>query len=352
MITVTKEQAQTRFASLPPALQDALFSEQNTEIISSIGEQYHLSDEKKWAVASLVGWVLLGFLHIEDLPGEIVAEIGGTPQLAKDITDSLSNKIFNVLKSDIEGIYAPAHAEEVPIEPTAGSAIPVSLVQKSKPTILSDVGWSKQSVPQPNVGTKAGLPTPAPTPTPPPVIKSAPISTPAPATPAGPAPVMLHEDTSFKAPEKNAGFTLANPRAAAEINMSRSSAGVPTPPRPAVLEFGGVKPPAPGTPAAVVHYTDFRSPLASAPTASSGPRNVSQITATPAAPAAPARPVAQIPTPTPVPVPRPPQAPTPAMPQAAQSLRPPQPLQPPQPPKPPAPPAPLQNNKPIVKDFL
>jgi hypothetical protein len=132
--------------------------------------------------------------------------------------------------------------------------------------------------------------------------------------------MMLHEDTSFKAIEKNAGFTLSKPGAGAEVRMGQHASQ--TPARPAVLEFGGMKPPTPPqnkpSPAPVsssTHYTELKLSLSAVPAADSGPRNVSQIA--PSIPKPPTPPQAA------VPIPRPPQ-----------------------PPKLP------QSNKPIVKNFL
>jgi hypothetical protein len=308
MITITKEQAQSRFALLPSTLQDAIFSEQNTEIISSIGEQYHLSDEKMEGVASLVGWVLLGFLHLEDLPGEIAANIGVASQLAKDITSSLTNKIFTVIKPDLDKVYAPVPHEKIQegpaiIQNTPPLPPPTPLI--AKPTTLSDIGWSKQPAPQPT-SAKIGAPIPTP-PTPP-------------KPPVEPAPMMLHEDTTFKSAEKNVSFTLSKPGGTAEMSMNRGAAVLPAPTRPAVLEFGGgatsaatsaPKPPAPTS--STARPVGFGPSFASMPTENIGTRNVSQIVPTAPAPMPP----------------RPPQAPQTS----------------------PAPSTP-QPNKPIVKDFL
>ncbi len=180
-------------------------------------------------------------------------------------------------------------------------------------------------------------------------------ATPTPTKPAGdPPPVMLHQDTSFKAPEKNAGFTLARPGSTAEIKLTPG--GPQTPTRSAVLELGGSNPSAPKPPAAgssgVVHYTEFKPSLSSVPTANSGPRNVSQITPPSAKPLTP---LAPMPTTTPMP-------PTPPRAQAAPSSAtiPPSVPRPPQAPVAPGKSAPVpssaptapQGEKVIVKDFI
>jgi len=107
MFTITTEQARNRFTTLPPTLQDAVFSEQTAEIIASTIEKFHLSEERAEEIPTLVGWVLLGFLHIEDLPDEIAASAGIPKPLAKEISDSLSNKIFEPLRSALAQFHAP-----------------------------------------------------------------------------------------------------------------------------------------------------------------------------------------------------------------------------------------------------
>jgi len=185
-----------------------------------------------------------------------------------------------------------------------------------KPSTVSDIGWSKKPAP-PAVPIAPTIRPDAlqvswivPTPTPKPISSDAAAA--AAAQPAEPAPVMLHQDTTFKAPEKNAGFTLTRPGSGAEVSLSQSGAGGQAPTRPAVLEFGGSNAPAkPAAPAAgAVHYTEFAA----------GARNVSQVS--PPSPSA---------SPVPVPVPRPPQPPQ--MPQSPQQ-------------------DPQQKQKTIVKDFL
>jgi hypothetical protein len=329
MITITQPQAQKRFLLIPLALQDALFSVQTAAIIDQICTDNHLDVKRSNALVEAVGWVLLGFLHPEDIKKELEQASIPAP-MTQDILNSLNTKIFNVLNPLLSKTYAPLPREEsVPepviikntdISPTL-SAIKSALPPANKtPTILSDVGWSKMPM----------------TPIPPrPATIPVPTSA-APAKPAEPAPMMLHEDTTFKPAEKNEGFTLQKPNASAEMHMGT---GVPQAPiRPAVLEFGGMKTPVPKPPALITggtYHGELRPPLSSAPIAGIGSRNVSQIM--------PAVPVS-VPTPLPKPLA--------ATPISAGSI--PTPPRPPQEtaqiPKPPTPPP--QNSKPIVKDFL
>jgi hypothetical protein len=323
MITVSQQQAGQRWDTITPQLREALFSDVNADFVWNLCQNEHLTEEMAYEVAEISGYVLLGFLHPDDLAGELVSSIDLPAPLAKTISDQINSRVFAPLRADIDKVYSPLNKLGVPpmvstpkiILQDIGASQKHDVPSTPKPTTFSDIGWSKQPAAGPNLVASGTIPTPTP------------ASTPIPKPAAEPAPMMLHEDTTFKPAEKNVSFTLSKPGGAAEMNLNR---GVPqAQSRPVVLEFGGaVKPPVPKPPA----------PASSSPRpmlVNIGTRNVSQIVPMASAP------IPKPPTP-PIP-PRPPQTPM-----ASSS-------QVPQPPKPPAaqnmPPIP-QPNKPIVKDFL
>lgn len=181
---------------------------------------------------------------------------------------------------------------------------------------------------------KGGAPA---TPTPPIPRQIAPAPAPAPsipkpATPPQPAPVMLHQVTSFAPIESSS--SAFNAKRPAQDQLRGTTAQGPLPSRPAMVEFNNA-----ATPGALRPPLSPTGPTATpppAPMANTGPRQMTEIQA-----------------------PRP-AAPTPAPMMSADSI--PMPM-PPTPPKPPAPPAsPTPQNSPsiaatskgkvIVKDFL
>lgn len=345
--SITEQELDKRFDALPSKLKEALTSERNLSVVDQVCENNKIGEEEKVTmIHQLVGLSILGIVHTYDLGSEINEALSlNNPKFSNAIAEELTAKVFSPIKTELENNYHPITAASVeekkspaktPTAPAAtsravsGGPIPQNVVPNpspaiTKPSILSDVGWSKTSVTGPGISLHAVPGTMS--------VPKPPAAPTAPAAPKEPAPVILHEDTTFKAVDKNAGFTLSKPGAGAEVHMNQTSS-VPTPPRPAVLEFGGAKPPTPKPTAAApslssaVHYTELKLSLSAIPAADTGPRTLSQVS-----PPAPRPPV-------------PPQDAVPAPPRPAQSLQSPQTPQPAQPQKPP------QNNKPIVKDFL
>ncbi len=430
MITITKPQALQRWDLLTDNLREALWSEANSDFVWNTCASENIPEQMRYTVARISGYVLMGFIHPEDVSQELVDALNIDSRTAKDIQIALMGRIFAPLRADIDKVYAPlgksemarATSIQVPAGPkiiqdigapapstppppgmrpqvsltpppagaapsasgplsstsiasTKGPSVsmpglakaaaavpapskngPAVIAAAPKPVSVSDVGWAKTqasgpvvkldtsnlppqapatppATPRPaaaapsNAGrttafprSAAGAPvgefermsmmkTAPAAPRPSAIVPSATAPAPAPAasTPVEPAPMMLHEDSTSKAAEKNAGFTLPKSSTNAEIPLPPARAS--SVPRPAVLELGGI--PSPGTPKTaqapsgsgmpgVVHYTEFKPSLSSVPTASAGPRSVNEITASAAATPKPA-----------VPIPTPPQPPSP-----------------------------------------
>lgn len=374
MTIPTEDQALNRWDTVSQDLREALSSEPNSEFLWKTCIEENIPEEKIYDVSRIAGYVLLGFLHPEDVADELIHIINIDTQTAKSIQGALNNRIFIPLRPSIDKAYSPLSKSEIRAASGLKTSqnISSSFPESPKPAILSDIGWSKQPQTTPTAPaaiTKTATPPPAPTPTPTSVPVPKPI---APAPAPEPAPVMLHQDTAFKPAEKNAGFTLTKPQSGAEMSFGKSPAQTPI--RPAVLEFGsstgGANKPAPKP-----SVPEFKSAPITAPTASGGSRNISQITAPAASPVPPPSPVSAVPKPPAPPtppkppviknftggsIPTPPPAPRPPQASASPQMPIPQPPQPPKPPaspfasipKPPAAPTPPQNNKAIVKDFL
>ena len=327
MVTITQNQAKKRFLTIPPSLQDAIFSVQTAEIIARIGEDNNLDDARAEKLSEAVGWVLLGFMHPEDLAKELQENANVPAQAAAAIANSVAAKIFSPLKSEIEKTYAPLpHEDEAdapkmiqdismptsapsPAKPAPQASsqtfnAPMSVGMKPNQAIPAvppkpqtpEKGWSRTTSSEPVVKFAPMQQTPPPAPKPsapapqPPSFQAKPAPStasmgiggeferlektqnapkdPAPTPPAttptpAPAPVILHEDPQFKTIKSSSDFRISMP--SQENIIGSSSQKTPTPPK-AVLEFGKAATPSTPEVSKVVHYTEYgKSPAANTP---------------------------------------------------------------------------------------
>jgi hypothetical protein len=109
--TISKKQFAQRWDMLPMNLREALTSERNSTVVWKVCGDEHLSEEKTREVARVVAWVLMGFLHPEDVANEIKLSIDLHPDLAAKIANALNVKIFAPMREELEGTYAPPGTE-------------------------------------------------------------------------------------------------------------------------------------------------------------------------------------------------------------------------------------------------
>lgn len=108
MLKIPRQQVLNRWDALPINLREALFAEQNADILWRACENQHLSEDKIRIVATLSGDVIMGFMHPEDLTAEIKTTLGINPEIAASISREIDRKIFGPIKTDLEKVYAPA----------------------------------------------------------------------------------------------------------------------------------------------------------------------------------------------------------------------------------------------------
>jgi hypothetical protein len=379
MITLSENQVIERRDSLPQNLLDVLSDDETSNIIWGASEAEKIPDKKIYVISKVAGAVLMGFLRPENLAQELRDQINLDPQSAVKIQTALNTKLFLPLKPDLDKIYQPVGAPQPKaitmdlVPPTAGanagkSNVPVPIPVAPPKAPLSEKGWSKMSPVSissiPTAPTKPAAPSLMPftpsvavplAPKAPGGTAVVPTPTPTAAKPvAEPAPMIFQTDVAAKTAQKNVDFHLNRTGSGAEMSLGAPKAKIQT--TPAMIEFRGSNsaiPKPPTAPMGTARYSEFRTSLSSVPTATSGTRNISEVTSAPA----PA-PIAK-PTPMPVSVPLPPKPPTPPAPMAVS--RPasfpvaaaiPTPIStpvPPPTPKPPAPPTPT--GKVIVKNF-
>ncbi len=135
MFQITKQQVNNRWDKLPIILREAVFSERNADILWRVCEDQHLPENKIYRVASLVGDVLMGFIHPDNLAREIKEMIALNPVIIDSIIKEINSKIFAPIRSEIN------KALILPI-PTGEEIEAEELVEKNKETgnlVVSDI---------------------------------------------------------------------------------------------------------------------------------------------------------------------------------------------------------------------
>src|SRR6185437_2066230 len=124
MNTPSEQAVAQRWDNLTPALREALFSDANDEFIEQLCKSQYLPEEKIDDVSERAGYVILGFLHPEDLSEELVKSVGLKPQIADSISGNINQRIFSPLKDELAKTFAPATKAETisgTNKPTASS---------------------------------------------------------------------------------------------------------------------------------------------------------------------------------------------------------------------------------------
>ena len=102
-----------RYDSLPKEIREVLFSANTSDIITQICDFYHLSDEKSGILTSLVGDVLMGFLHYNDFSKKLAEALAGNTMVAQSIAKDIDRDIFLPLRKFLREIYRPIPKEEL-----------------------------------------------------------------------------------------------------------------------------------------------------------------------------------------------------------------------------------------------
>ena len=200
MIKLTRQQVYDRWDSLSVEMRGVLFSERNSDILWRTCEAEHIPEEKAATIVHVAGFVFLGFIHPEEVAGEIQSRTGLDQRIAKTIADALNLQIFTPLKPTLDNLYAPAVSTplKIPAAMPIGSTLPAPIPVSMPPTqpttgfhIPAPVAMPKPSAPPTPTGPSfAGAATEGKRPTP---YTLHPTPSPAPA----PAPFVLHKETGF-----------------------------------------------------------------------------------------------------------------------------------------------------------
>lgn len=264
---------------MPEILREAMSSEINSDIVWKAAENEHLAEEKIVVVSKFVGYVLMGFIHPEDLAREIKENLGIDIRIATSIADPINKKIFQPLRQELETIYSPtaSGAEALATEegeqamspqPVLIDSISSQQVEKIiKPGPASSVPKFFQTgqIPKPATPPQALVPKPVTQPAFTVSLSNPPAAAPtavpsAPSTGSGQAaPFMLHTESKSQplSPSKS-GFKIG----LSEEQFGKMEQKWAAPPRPAQIETGFTPQQKPEV--RTVHYSEMRTPVAPA----------------------------------------------------------------------------------------
>ena len=142
MLNITQEQARQRLKTLPEELRDYIFNAEIPGLIERIGEKNHLDDEKQKALAKVVSYVLLGFLHQEDCRKEIQERLGINPMIANELQNILIRDVFAPISQYLEKSYSPTLKNTPAVGQAVDSVIsakPMSLDNMPKPAPMPSI---------------------------------------------------------------------------------------------------------------------------------------------------------------------------------------------------------------------
>ncbi|MDP2704593.1 MAG: hypothetical protein Q8P01_05305 [bacterium] len=112
-----------QFLSLPYSLKEVMFSYQTAERLYRIASTNNLSEEKCSLLAHVVGKILLGFWHIEELKQQIEKVLTIDARVADALATATNEKILSSFVEQIQEMYTPL--SDVSLDKTASVSIPV-----------------------------------------------------------------------------------------------------------------------------------------------------------------------------------------------------------------------------------
>lgn len=105
MADIPLEKRLERYDTIPQTLRDALNSEAVDKVLWTIGEVHHLGEERTFKIVRVVGLVIMGFIHPNDLAKEAASETGIDKRLAEEIACEIQLKILNPLMPEINAAF-------------------------------------------------------------------------------------------------------------------------------------------------------------------------------------------------------------------------------------------------------
>lgn len=97
-----EKQLTERFASLPKVVQDAITSADVQKHMRDLAETHKLHIDQWQVLENNVMLTLLGFQPVAELPHHLQKDLSITPELATELTNSISNIVFAPIRGELE----------------------------------------------------------------------------------------------------------------------------------------------------------------------------------------------------------------------------------------------------------
>jgi len=128
------------YEKLPDNIKEALFSEENFNIVSEICEANGLTEENsKSQLMKYVGKVLMGLLPIKEFPIILELELDLDSEKARNISWDIDRRIFSHLRISLNKLYTSNVAEKKELSDNTKKEGSVEKKEEVKPTNPKDL---------------------------------------------------------------------------------------------------------------------------------------------------------------------------------------------------------------------
>ena len=125
------------YEKLPDNIKEALFAEENFNIVSEICEANGLSEEEtKSQILKYVGKTLMGLLPIKEFPIILELDLDLDTEVARNISSDIDRRIFSHLRISLNKLYESAVAEKKEVSDNTkkeGSEVKQEVKKEEKP---------------------------------------------------------------------------------------------------------------------------------------------------------------------------------------------------------------------------
>lgn len=132
MFKISQEKIDKRWDILPDNLRNTISDQLNSDFIWKECEEQYIPEEKIYSFLKISAYVLMGFIHPEDMSKELQEITGIDKRIVDDICNKINNRIFSIVKDSIDKVYTFSNTslpqQEIP-----------SPTNNNGPVILSDI---------------------------------------------------------------------------------------------------------------------------------------------------------------------------------------------------------------------